>query len=219
MLNNGTVFKNNKEVEWVTQESFYENGAPLKEFETNRKGVVTGMVDLSVYSQRQNFRILGSTKYGKENPLMISPHDKNTVEMKEEIEILQASLVQNLESKKGNVEGIPNVQSYKQIKGDKNMMWGASTKPEIRDYLQESFKISGGKWKKMNESTILLATENNNYCEEAGRRHKRNNVYLLYNVKTSIIYKKCHKCTDRILQRERIPSKLDSAFKELGRKL
>ena len=219
ILNNGIIFNDNKEIEWITHESFYENGIPLKSFETNRKGVITGIIDKSVYCQRQNFRILGSTKYGKKNPFTISSLDKNTQNMKEEMEVLQASFIQNLEVKKGNMQGIPKEQRCKQMSASRNSTWENNTRPEIKEFIQENFNIKGGKWRKLNETTILLATEDNNYCEEAERRHKRNNVYLLYNVKSGIMFKKCHKCIDIILKKVRIPAKSESIFKEFARKL
>ena len=219
ILNGNVIFKNNKEIEWITNESFFENGTPIEGFETSRKGVTTGIVDKTVYCQRQNFRILWSTKKGKRNPLVISPHDKNTQDMKEEAEILQASLIQNLDSKEGNVQGIPSEQRHNQIKLKRKSMWETNTKPEVKDFLQQKFNVFGGKWKKLTESTILLATEDNEYCENVERRHKSNNIYLLYNIKAGIMYKKCHKCVDRILKQERIPAKIESIFRELARKL
>ena len=176
ILNGNIIFRNNREVEWITNKSFYENGTPIKGFETSRRGITTGIVDKAVYCQRQNFRILGSIKKGKRNPLVISPLDKNTQDMKEEIEILQASLIQNIENKEGNVQGIPSEQRHNQMRLKRKSMWETNTKSEVKEFIQSNFNIFGGKWKKLNESTILLATEDNNYCEEAGKRHKSNNI-------------------------------------------
>ena len=213
VLNGGIWFNNNKEVQQITEEAFYEEDIPKEKYAVYRDGKRTGIVDRGVYNKNQNFRMLWSTKYGKKGMLEVSPVDKHTISMENEMEILEASMLQDTRVEEGNVEGIPQ----KKIKISKEVgqeeEWKENRDPEIREFIHTNFGIREGKWRRMAKDTMVLSTAESKICEVIGRKHKRNNVYIVANTQTYRFYKKCHKCKNSILKEAKLPVELIPKFK------
>ena len=66
------------------------------EFQIINKGKETSFVDKTVYSRNRNFRLIGSTKYGKTTPLTPASFDVSTVGSSE-YKIFENSLITNIE--------------------------------------------------------------------------------------------------------------------------
>ena len=66
------------------------------EFQVINKGKETSFVDKMVYSRNRNFRLIGSTKYGKETPLTPASFDVSTVGASE-YKNFEKSLITNIE--------------------------------------------------------------------------------------------------------------------------
>ncbi|XP_076651277.1 DNA-directed primase/polymerase protein [Halictus rubicundus] len=164
-------------------------------------------VDTSVYTKNRHFRIYKSTKWGKQSNLEISNDCKyipSNLHKDKELNIFLDSLVSYFTSKPdlmlleydklGTVELKRfEMQIPKFIHQECNQCY--STYPMLDKYVRD--KIHPGKirvCKHYFDSTKMLIYETTGYryCENIGRCHKSNNVFLIIDLRNKTMYQKCH---------------------------
>uniref|UniRef100_A0A8C4N8E5 DNA-directed primase/polymerase protein n=1 Tax=Eptatretus burgeri TaxID=7764 RepID=A0A8C4N8E5_EPTBU len=187
----------------------------------DRDGKDTLAVDMGVYTRNRNFRLYGSTKRGKDTPLLVSPDNTfvpaSVVTGSEERMIFLASLVCNIPV--GNHVRLltcDDEQSFIQAKSpwhsttvtdsnpvrqrEKDELSGfrSSHFPAIDDFIKTQINKGGvvgeiRRWT-FNASHALLVYDiaRNRWCENIGRPHRSNHIRIEVNLRERMFYQRCY---------------------------
>ena len=165
----------------------------------------SGFYDMGVYSKNRNFRLLHSSKHGKNTPLLVAPN--NQFKPKEpsinNIAHFQASLITHFPDRLTN-----KTQLLKHHLKDRKMTAAiitATAKPdtggskssspwtEIDTFINE--KAAPGyikKWVYFQQTqTIVYTIEGDRYCKTVGRQHKQNAIKYIVSIANSTYYQSC----------------------------
>ncbi|CAL1269321.1 unnamed protein product [Larinioides sclopetarius] len=172
--------------------------------------------DAGVYTKNRNFRIYLSTKYGKNAPLLLSPHNQyipntNTDYTDENEVIFYDSLVTffrndcsfkrllSFELDKPP-EKIPtdSLSSRRKIDISGTPQDSKSPYPEVDNFVLSLIKDDKTvgfirKWSYLQTDDILVYEIGNyRFCHNIGRHHKSNNIMIVVDMKRKNYYQKCH---------------------------
>ena len=153
------------------------------------------IVDLSVYSTNQNFRLLLSSKFGKNTTLHFDEKHKNNEPHFFDTLICDHKLVVNTSDH--------SPETINVLK-DKNEHKIASEWPNIDKLVKSQLGTNGQISKiirfenKHNTSKLILLYKviNFRYCSNVKRAHKSNTIYYVADTQRMCIYQKCNKCND-----------------------
>lgn len=159
------------------------------------------IVDLSVYKRNQNFRMISSSKFGKNTPLklvescinvdseliffdsLISDRNLvvNTCSIENEVkcELVQHRGIRVFENENSlKISKFPDIDKVvlKQI--------GQGTISKIQFYENKG----------TSKPMIVYKIKDFRYCDNIKRAHKSNSIYFVADVCRSCIYQKCHDC-------------------------
>ena len=153
------------------------------------------IVDLSVYSRNQNFRLLLSSKFGKNTALKFDDKHKNDVPSFFDTLICDHKLVVNTSD---------HISEKIDVLKDENESKTDSEWPDI-DKLVRSQLGPNGQISKIihfennhNTSKLMLLYKIKffRYCQNVKRVHKSNTIYYIADTQRMCIYQKCNKCKD-----------------------
>ena len=202
ILHNGPRFHNCREIGEITRQTFYSGNEPKKEFSVSVDGTSKGIVDLRVYGSNQNFRLWRSSKFGKDAILKVSSLDRLLRNIDNEEDKLLATLI-NANKEETCIDNpvtcpVTYSKNNSRIKKqDQNM--NTIVDKIVHVAIQELSGTTISNCKILNSHTIRINTKKNMICENIKRAHKRNRTYFLFNKDSGRIFKKCYKCTGRIL--------------------
>ena len=189
------VFENNIKcksfVQYVMDNLSSENRERFTAFDKkmNRKSVV----DLSVYSKNQNFRLLLSSKFGKNTALKFDEKHKNNAPHFFDTLICDHLLVVNTSDHSSETINVLI---------DKNEHIIDSEWPNIDKLVRSQLGTNGQISKiirfdnKHNSSKLILLykVRNYRYCDNVKRSHSSNTIYYIADTQRMCIYQKCNKC-------------------------
>ena len=196
-------FQSKDEIMRFTKECFFTEEGPVQDFSYVRKGKVEGIIDLNVYGNKQNFRLWKSCKKGKRNILKISHLDRRMLLLGDDKARLEATLIQGqtinvkkpvLDREMKDGSGEKTDEKYTVV----NRIFISS---EMKHIIFKEFGVNVTGEKRISTDTVLIYIDSNMKCDIVGRLHSRNNTYLLLNIVTMEIFKKCHHCQGMILRR------------------
>ncbi|XP_076295626.1 DNA-directed primase/polymerase protein [Lasioglossum baleicum] len=164
-------------------------------------------IDTSVYTKNRHFRIYKSTKWGKQSNLEISRDSKyipSNLYRDKELNIFMDSLVTYFASKSdlillqyGKV-GTVEAKRFKMhipkfIRQGSNSSYSkyALLDKYVRDKIHPG-KIRICRYYSDSDKVLIYETTGYRYCENIGRCHKSNNVFLIVDLSNKTIYQKCH---------------------------
>ena len=192
ILNDVKWFRSKHRVLDFTRKYFFEDDLPKEEYSVNSNGFTCSIIDLKVYGKFQNFRLIFSKKFDKEKILGISKLDTRLCFLNE-IEVIESTIVQGIpiEGFTPEVTINPLTESLlnKATKKPCSEKWSKLTKT-----IENRFNMSIKDYVELNLDTVLVLSRNRMTCERIGRVHKSNHTYLLLNIGTMVVVKKCHKC-------------------------
>ncbi|GBN50601.1 DNA-directed primase/polymerase protein [Araneus ventricosus] len=172
--------------------------------------------DAGVYTKNRNFRVFQSTKYGKNAPLLLSPHNQyipntSAVYTDENEVIFYDSLVTFFRNVCNftrllsydidrTPEKIPNytLSSRREIDISGTPQNSKSPYPEVDNFVLSLIKDDKTmgfirKWSYLQTEDILVYEIGNyRFCHNIGRHHKSNNIMIVVDMKRKIYYQKCH---------------------------
>ena len=194
ILNDIKWFKGKNELLDFTKRIFFINDIPKDEFAYTHNGTMTSIIDLKVYGKFQNFRLIGSRKFGKTKDLEISRLD-DRLNFLNKNEVLLSTLVQG-EPIEGFIENKhKDHMTTDQLNAKRNeTSTGSNRWTKLTKTIETIFETKVKGYVDLNENTVLIQTNNRMICERINRFHKSNHTYLLLNTITMVIVKKCHKC-------------------------
>lgn len=174
-------------------------------FVTDTKGNKVLFCDEGVYTKNRNFRILRSTKLGKNTPLVVAQENQYVPLTKmggsaEEMLFLDSLVTTVRESPKILTFGDDEIRRpkirQKEREGTGPGMEGFSHSPypEIDKYIQSILGHGYVRcWFYFPQSELLVyEIANNRFCHNIGREHKSNGVMYVANLKLAVYYQKCH---------------------------
>ena len=158
------------------------------------------IVDCSVYSVNQNFRLIFSSKFGKNSPLIVSRNNQFVIK-DGQLQLFLDSLVsdKNLVVNTFSADSNPEFESTTIIECPpvSNNPSLPSKLTEIKSLLKTLIKpgtISDIKFyeNKGRSSMIIFEIRNFKFCQNIQREHKKNNIYYVCDVNKSVMYQKCY---------------------------
>ena len=181
------------------------------------------MIDMRVYNRNQNFRIMLSSKFGKNTPLLLSR--ENVYKWKNQRDLFLDSLVSvrgyhvNTEQiaaklphgifSVGNLESELDDHSAPETNDSKldDHRAPGEDPPEMTrtvDHLKNFLvnELGCGEVRKVKffanrntgKSMFVFDFYNFRYCKNIGRKHSHNNVYFVFCCAKLVLYQKCYKC-------------------------
>lgn len=165
-------------------------------------------IDTGVYSRNRHFRIYKSTKWGKASHLRIAddcqyvpPYKSNDPELSLFLDSLityfpnkkHLCLLEFLSDDSNDQMKSLSTQTKSTIKCGHGTQY-ESQYPSLDNYIRQliypgriractRFEVS---------KTVIYETADYRYCENIGRCHKSNNVFLVVDLPRKVIYQKCH---------------------------
>nr|XP_031842782.1 DNA-directed primase/polymerase protein-like [Nomia melanderi] len=189
-------------------------------------------IDTAVYTKNRHFRIYKSTKWGKQSNLTISKDCKyipSNLHKGKELGLFLDSLISYfvakpdlilLEYPKIDLTEVkrftPEKPKYICHEYDKCY----SNYPTLDEYIRK--KIHPGKIRACKyfecSKTLVYETLDYRFCENIGRRHKSNNVFLIVDIKNKILYQKCHDedCSGFKSEPKRLPDEISFQIDDAG---
>ena len=169
-------------------------------------------VDSKVYNSNQNFRLYLSSKFGKNNPLVVSnidtscSHLSNLDASDRSHRIFLMSLISYVpgEMEAMKLDNVLKPDTVKQppAPGNNSYTLSASPYPEIEDVI--SSLVHPGyieSWRPLKHfngdlaaSVILYNIEGNKYCQNVQRQHSHNRIYYLFNLLNLTLVQACNSC-------------------------
>ena len=191
ILNEVKWFKKRELLEF-TKKNFFTDDVPKQEYSVCLNGLTSCVVDIKVYGRLQNFRLIFSKKYGKMKTLEVSNLDTRLCFLND-MEIIESTIVQGLPIEgfipEVTVNPVSNFHSNNDNIKPCSKKWSKLTK-----IIEDRFKMAVKEYKELSSETVLILSKNRLICERINRIHKSNHTYLLLNVSTMVVVKKCHKC-------------------------
>jgi DNA-directed primase/polymerase protein len=182
-------------------------------FVKNKHGQETTFIDTGVYSRNRAFRLFLSSKAGKNVPLIPTERmmDAWSHTFPDE-KIFMHSLVSNIDpmarlltySAEGEVFKFTEGTVQKSIRSVYDAQRGSSPYPKLDTFIVEVCRYSLGdegarrnigirSWVSMdNESIIVYNLSGYRYCNNIGREHKSNGVFIVVDLHEGIWYQKCY---------------------------
>ncbi|XP_020287542.1 DNA-directed primase/polymerase protein-like [Pseudomyrmex gracilis] len=180
-------------------------------------------VDTGVYTKNRHFRIYLATKWGKQSYLTVSSDCSHTPVNKckdKELGIFLDSLISYFPNKQNLVlleffnRSDVTAKLFSKIptqfiKRDDDK---TSPYPDIDKYIRDL--VNPGKIRVVRysdkEKTLRYEICGNRYCENIGRNHKSNNIYLIVNLNKKELYQKCHDadCSSFVSTPKRLPDEI-----------
>ena len=163
-----------------------------KQFLTiNHDGREQLLIDMCVYKKNQQFRIMGSRKMGRMNPLNVST--LSTSKFKEfNMDSVMASLLTNVDASfevlESDYSSTANFVSQKE-----NHSNGDTTYNEVDDCIKKIIapgRISSWTYHQPSE-TYCYSIEGHSFCRNVGRSHSNSKIYFLFCVKTRSLWQQC----------------------------
>lgn len=167
----------------------------------DKKGKVTLFVDEGVYTKNRHFRLYGSTKFGRNAPLVLSPQNQFTVPVAIESlrheYIFLASLV-TYSTMIGTVIPVTEVRE-KTTRLVKPI-------PELTSKRVQSIYPALDRFilriispcnidvvlHYEGDTILVFVTKEAGYCSNVGRQHQKNRVMYIVHIKRGIYFQKCH---------------------------
>ncbi|XP_015172025.1 PREDICTED: DNA-directed primase/polymerase protein-like [Polistes dominula] len=198
----------------------------IEELIINMKNGRKLFIDVGVYTKNRHFRIYKSTKWGKQSHLEISSDCKFILPKmykEPELEYFINSLIAYFPRKKdiillefSNGEAQVITHSNKEQRQRINNITSYNTSsqyPEIDKYILDIIKPGKIRLCKYNEQlkTLIYEIIGYRYCENIGRWHKSNNIYLIVDITKQVIYQKCHdeECSDFLSSPKKLPEEIN----------
>lgn len=176
----------------------------LKLFIYDNKNNKTLFCDQGVYTKNRHFRLFGSSKLGKNAPLILAQDNyfsklssQTNIPLDEGIFI--NSLISFVENRDQKIIEVPNTITKKtysksDLKSSSNTFCDSSPFPMIDKYIQKI--IENGKiyrWYFFSSERILVYDiAGYRFCGNIGRQHKSNNIKYIVNINEGIYYQKCY---------------------------
>ncbi|KAJ8609026.1 hypothetical protein CTAYLR_008703 [Chrysophaeum taylorii] len=155
-----------------------------------------GIVDLSVYSRNRLFRLCGSAKRGKTNTLV---HVSSDDILPEETLVVPATRRSRTEPLGFDDDPalLPHPQTPRRRREQQSRDAAVVVVPPPKDLEAFVLGCRPGSYVRKRErlSPSRLAFHlagNNRYCERIQRHHKSNNVYLVVDLDTRLLFQRCH---------------------------
>ena len=216
----GTAFSDNAQVgffvESIIQHAILHRSTSKScrmMFVMNKQGKETTFIDTGVYSRNRAFRLLWSSKAGKNIPLVPTRRmlDAWSDEFPDE-SIFMHSLVANVDpmsrlltcstpDAEGRIFTYSEGPSVKR-ESKSSLQAGSSPYPNIDlfviDICKKTIKdtsraVTIRSWTSMDDNSILIFNISGyRYCGNIGREHKSNGVFFVIDRKQSIWYQKCY---------------------------
>ena len=203
------IFTNNRSckdfIKFVLENISSADHLMLSAFDSSFKSVL--VIDMTVYSRYQNFRIVQSSKFGKNSPLI--PVDKNfdNISVFDEDAFVETlvcdkNLVVNtvihddsLSLKKQLIEGSaaplhPKISSKQKNKSSDNPFIDKIVESQIGNGRIRS--ITKYENEGTNKPMLIYEITNYSFCDNINRAHRNNNIYFVGDISRMCIYKKCH---------------------------
>eukprot|EP00794_Sanderia_malayensis_P016962 gene16962-18671_t len=185
----------------------------------NRTGDLTFFCDLSVYSRNRNFRIYGSTKFGKSTPLKLAEQNcfdvkmlpKGLCKLKEDPDFIffLSSLVcfdEDCCDENDKVLQFGEASSlhkycFSQCVGQRRPQatgYKTSPYPNLDKFVTKTATKGGvqgviRQWKHFSQGNLIIYDiDRNHWCENVGRPHKSNHIYIVIDLRLGVYYQKCH---------------------------
>ncbi|KAK7082210.1 hypothetical protein SK128_011331 [Halocaridina rubra] len=162
--------------------------------------------DEGVYNKNRNFRVLHSTKLGKNTPLVVASENQYTPIPKdgfsEDEQLFLDSLITAVMSdirvlSYGEEDGrAGRSQNYTKGRDNENKLDGLHNSPyqEIDQHIDAVVRpgyIRCWYYFPLNE-LLVYEIARNRYCRNIGCEHKNNNILYVVNLKIGTYYQKCH---------------------------
>ena len=183
----------------------------------DKHGIKVSIIDTSVYSKNRMFRLVYSSKYGQQRPLLVSEMDLSTlifiennkdtsgIEDKLEEFVFYSSLITFFKEPPVILDCQFQLIRSKFSSERKVVKSEASFKskfPLVDDCVSN---IVGGYQNIRNihgrqgSNVILYEIKSFKYCQKAERCHSNNNIYFLYNSFSNVLTQSCHneKCNKK----------------------
>ena len=187
-----TVFKSILEVGGFVKNFTSMLSQEDKQFLTiNHDGREQLFIDMSVYKKNQQFRIMGSRKMGRMNPLIVS--SLSTCEFVEfNKDSVMASLVTNVDD---SIEVIRSDYTSTAVSAGQEEIHstGDTMFKEVDDTIKKIIdpgRISGWTYHKPSE-TYCFSIEGHSFCRNIGRSHSNSKIYFLFCVKNRSLWQQC----------------------------
>ena len=168
-------------------------------------------IDQKIYDKNRNFRILFSSKMGKNNPLLVSKIMNNFKCSDSDQELFETfcmSLVTNCPLDATVIQDISFCDQIKNVEACNRLMEFPSSSsrdtlktvpssfsvyPEIEELICQSLPHPG----RIREciyypDVIIFPITGTKYCQIQRRSHRRNNIYYHFNVKLNQLQQRCH---------------------------
>ncbi|XP_015592072.1 DNA-directed primase/polymerase protein-like [Cephus cinctus] len=181
-------------------------------------------IDTSVYSRNRHFRIYKSTKWGKQSHLVLSPHSKyiSAEECKDkDLGIFLDSLISYFPTKTNLIlleldeKNVTDIEMYIKRSSQLTPPQESTVKskyPCVDKFISNIVKPGRIRLSTYFESTKKISYEiiGNRYCDNIGRPHKSNNIYLIVDLHKKLWYQKCHDedCTGFMSKPKKLPEEI-----------
>ncbi|XP_049827937.1 DNA-directed primase/polymerase protein-like [Schistocerca gregaria] len=172
-------------------------------FVWERRSETVLFCDQSVYTKNRHFRVYGSTKYMKNNPLAASEEDqfKSTLKNQNELELwyFLESLVTYFSSEVGRVldydSDCVSFKQGKKLKRHSNYSSACNSPyPQIDNFISKVID-PGRIWRWAYFSSngyISYDIIGYRFCHNINREHRSNNIKYIVNLAEACFYQKCH---------------------------
>ena len=192
ILNEVKWFKSKLDLLEFTKKNFFVNDMPKDEYSVNSKGFTSSIIDLKVYGRLQNFRLIFSKKFDKSKILEVSELDTRLCFLNE-LEIIESTIVQGTPIEDPVPVSIADPINKTLLNGaSKNSCSGKWSK--LNEIIQNRFNMIIKDYSELSSDTVLILSKFRMTCERINKTHRSNHTYLLLNIGTMVVVKKCHKC-------------------------
>ena len=177
------------------------------------------VIDFSVYSKYQNFRMIFSSKYGRSKQLYPSAENRFPIVDSENGQyrlfldsiVSDKDFVVNITSSSSRELTLAHQSSNERLTLDHYSCCGKSTRNSVPAHLQSTVSQISQALKPMinngwirnvkfyenvstSASVLIFEPADFKFCLNIKKSHLRNNVFFTYNLKSRLLYQKCFKC-------------------------
>lgn len=170
-------------------------------FQVIHKGEVTSFVDKLVYSYNRNFRLIGSTKYGKSTPLTRASFDVSTFG-DSSYKNFKDSLITSIEDDCRLLDNIEGSRKSEKIQGARNNNTAErnnstnlpSPFSELDDFVKSQLPPGGyiRSWNISYNDSILYSVGGSRFCLNVNREHRSNHIYFVCDLAKMTMAQLCH---------------------------
>lgn len=192
ILNEVRWFRSKSDLLEFTKKNFFVNDMPKDEYSVNSKGFITSIIDLKVYGRLQNFRLIFSKKFDKSKMLEVSELDTRLCFLNK-LETIESTIVQGTPIE----DFVPLIIANpinKTLLNEATKNSCSSKWSKLNDIIQNRFNMIIKEYNELSSDTVLILSKFRMTCERINKTHRSNHTYLLMNISTMVVVKKCHKC-------------------------